>query len=129
MPNCVRVCPCWRVGVSTWSLSFPSVFSGNQLEVLANDVLTDDVVFPDYTDTDGQWNVAKSNGNPIDLTVWTRCVCWGPYVKSAVLCCCYCVLWRVLHVAVGVSNVVSYGMYMCMGCWLTGVGHVIVCIR
>lgn len=50
------------------------VYSGTQLEVLANDVLAKDGAFTDYTDTDGNWNVNKSNGNPIDLTVWTRCV-------------------------------------------------------
>ena len=51
-----------------------TVFAGEQLDVLANDVLAKDGAFTDYTDTDGNWNVNKSNGNAIDLTVWTRCV-------------------------------------------------------
>ena len=72
--TCLSVClsVCVRFYVVSFFLAL--VYSGTQLEVLANDVLAKDGAFTDYTDTDGNWNVNKSNGNPIDLTVWTRYV-------------------------------------------------------
>eukprot|EP00904_Undaria_pinnatifida_P007824 jgi/Undpi1/4171/HiC_scaffold_16.g07538.m1 len=47
------------------------VFAGQQLTVLADDVLVSQDAFTDYTDTDGQWNTVDSDGDLIDKTVWT----------------------------------------------------------
>lgn len=40
--------------------------------MLADDVLVENNVFTDYTDTNGAWRTVKDSGNTIDLTVWTR---------------------------------------------------------
>ena len=48
------------------------MFAGQQLTVLADDVLVSQDAFTDYTDTDGQWNTVDSDGDLIDKTVWTR---------------------------------------------------------
>lgn len=48
-----------------------TAFSGIQLTVLAEEVLVDNSVFTDYTDTDGQW-ITEDDGEVTDLTVWTR---------------------------------------------------------
>ncbi|CAM9827827.1 unnamed protein product [Ectocarpus sp. 4 AP-2014] len=47
------------------------VFSGAQLTVLTEEVLTEEGVFTDYTETDGLWRTEKDNGDSIDQTVWT----------------------------------------------------------
>lgn len=50
-----------------------AAFSGRQLAVLADEVLTEVGVFTDYTDTDGKWITEKDSGDPVTQTVWTRC--------------------------------------------------------
>lgn len=50
-----------------------AVFSGQQLAVLADDVLSELGVFTDYTDTEGLWITEKESGDTITQTVWTRC--------------------------------------------------------
>eukprot|EP00752_Nemacystus_decipiens_P008973 g8011.t1 len=46
-------------------------FAGKQLTVLTEEVLTEEGVFTDYTDTDGQWLTTKDNGDNIEKEVWT----------------------------------------------------------
>ena len=40
--------------------------------MLTEEVLTEEGVFTDYTDTDGKWLTSKENGDDIEKEVWTR---------------------------------------------------------
>ncbi|CAM9161445.1 unnamed protein product [Laminaria digitata] len=46
-------------------------FAGQQLTVLADDVLVTQGAFTDYTNTEGQWNTVNGDDELIDKTVWT----------------------------------------------------------
>lgn len=68
-------CPFQRLfpGTINEMCTYPNyiAFAGRQLELLA-DVLDEEGVFTDYTDTNGVWRTVKDNGKSIGKTVWTR---------------------------------------------------------
>lgn len=56
------------------------MFAGEQLTVLADDVLVERGAYTDYTDTNGQWNTVNGDDELLDKTVWTRYIHTGIYL-------------------------------------------------
>lgn len=61
------------------------MFAGEQLTVLADDVLVERGAYTDYTDTNGQWNTVNGDDELLDKTVWTRYIHYTPFYFCRIL--------------------------------------------